>query len=290
MKHLNPRHLVLLILLCVFISPFLSQKLEAQDKKKIKLRIKADYTKIIDHSCFVDLTTTAKINKKNTGVANLNLTIINETDDNQLELGQATTNHDGKVRFLINDLNKLLKDSLGFYTLKIKFKGDDRFKKASKGLSFKDANIEAKSYTKDSINYVSATLKDVYLDSLLSETPLNVSVERLFKSLPLGEEFNYTDKNGTIVVPIEEGIPGLDGKLVIEVVLNDSDDYGTVKALVNTTFGKKIVLDNSFENRTLWSPRNKTPIFILIFANLLIFAMWGIIIYLITNLFRINKS
>ena len=43
MKHLNPRHLLLLILLCVFISPFLSQKLEAQDKKKIKLRIKADY-------------------------------------------------------------------------------------------------------------------------------------------------------------------------------------------------------------------------------------------------------
>ena len=137
---------------------------------------------------------------------------------------------------------------------------------------------------------MSATLKDVYLDSLLSETPLNVGVERLFKSLPLGKEFNYTDKNGTILVPVEEGIPGLDGKLVIEVVLNDSDDYGTVKALVNTTFGKTIVLDNSFENRTLWSPRNKTPIFILIFANLLIFAMWGIIIYLITNLFRINKS
>jgi len=290
MKYLNPRHLVLLILLSVFISPLLSQKLEAQDKKKIKLRIKADYTKIVDHSYYIDLTTTAKINKKNTGVANLNLTVISETDDDEVELGQATTNHDGKVRFIINDLNKLLKDTLGFYNLKVKFKGDDSFKKASKGLSFKDANIETKSFTKDSVNYVSATLKDVYLDSLLTKTSLNVNVKRLFKSLPVGEEFNYTDKNGTILVPIEEGIPGIDGKLVIEVILNDSDDYGTVKALINTSFGKAVVIDNSFENRTLWSPRNKTPIFILIFANLLIFAMWGIILYLITNLFRINKS
>ena len=66
MKYLNPRHLVLLILLSVFIIPSLSQKLEAQDKKKTKLRIKADYTKVIDHSSYIDLTTTAKINKKNT--------------------------------------------------------------------------------------------------------------------------------------------------------------------------------------------------------------------------------
>ena len=290
MKYLNPRHLVLFILLSVFISPLFSQKLEAQDKKKIKLRIKADYTKVIDHSSFIDLTTSAKINKKNTGVANLNLTIISETDDDEVDLGQAITNHDGKVRFIIKDLNKLLKDTLGFHTLRVKFKGDDSFKKASKTLSFKDANIDTNSFTKDSINYVSATLKDLYLDSLLTKTSLKVNVERLFKSLPIGEEFNYTDKDGTILVPVEEGIPGIDGKLVIEVILNDSDDYGTVKALVNTTFGKAVVIDNSFENRTLWSPRNKTPIFILIFANLLIFAMWGIIIYLITNLFRINKS
>tara|TARA_R110002096_G_C14627862_1_gene724622 strand:- start:166 stop:1038 length:873 start_codon:yes stop_codon:yes gene_type:complete len=290
MKHLNPRHLVLLILLSVFISPLFSQKLEAQDKKKIKLRIKADYTKIIDHSSFIDLTTTAKINKKNVGVADINLTIISERDDDEIELGQATTNHEGKVRFHIDNLTKLLKDTLGFYNLSVKFKGNDSFTKASKRFSFKDAIIETKSFTKDSVNYVSATLRDMYLDSLLSETSLKVNIERLFRPLPIGEEFNYTDKNGTILVPVEEGIPGIDGKLVIEVVLKDSDDYGTVKALVNTTFGKPIVINNSFEKRTLWSSRNKTPLFILIFANLLIFGMWGIIIYLITNLFRINKT
>lgn len=290
MKNLNLRHVVILVLLSVFIIPGLCQNLEAQNTKKIKVRIKADYTKVIDESSYIDIVTSARIDKKNTSVANISLTIFSETDDDELELGKALTDHDGKSRFIIKDLKKLLKDSLGVYNLSIKFKGNDVYKKSSKGVTFKDAHIEAKSLTKDSVNYISATLKDVFLDSLITETALNVSVERLFKSLPIGKEFNYTDENGSILVPIEEGIPGINGNLVLEVILNDSDDYGTIKALINSPFGKPVVLDNTFDKRTLWSSRDKTPIFILIFANLLIFTIWGIFIYLIINLFKINKS
>jgi len=290
MKNLNLRHVVLLVLLSVFIVPGLCQNIEAQNTKKISLRIKADYTKVIDESSYIDIATSARIDRRNTAIANINLTIVSEADDKELELGQVTTDHDGKSRFYIKDLNTFPKDSLGVYSLSFKFKGNDIFKKASKTVTFKDAYIEAKSFTKDSINYISATIKDVFLDSLLAETALNVSIERLFKSLPIGEEFNYTDENGTILVPVEEGIPGIDGNLVVEVILSDSDDYGTVKALVNAPFGKPVVFDNTFDKRTLWSSRDKTPVFILIFANLLIFTIWGIFIYLIINLFKIKKS
>ena len=290
MKNLNLRHVLLLVVLSVFIIPGLCQTIDAQNTKKISLRIKADYSKVIDESSYIDITTSARIDRRNTAIANINLTIVNDTDDEDLELGEVTTDHDGKSRFYIKDLNTLPKDSLGIYSVNFRFKGNDVFKKASKTVAFKDAYIDAKSFTKDSINYISATIKDVFLDSLLAKTALNVSVERLFKSLPIGEEFNYTDENGTILVPLEEGIPGVDGNLIVEVILSDSDDYGTVKALVNAPFGKPVVFDNSFDKRTLWSTRDKTPIFILIFANLLIFSIWGIFIYLIINLFKIKKS
>ncbi|MGB5204645.1 MAG: hypothetical protein WBN63_10690, partial [Eudoraea sp.] len=111
-----------------------------------------------------------------------------------------------------------------------------------------------------------------------------------FSPLKIGEEFNFRDENGTIFVPIEDGIPGLDGNLNIEVVLQDSDDYGTVKAIINAPIGKPIVEESTFDQRTLWSPRSKTPIFILFFTGGLIFGTWGIIIYLITNLFKISKN
>ena len=99
-----------------------------------------------------------------------------------------------------------------------------------------------------------------------------------------------TDEDGTIIAEVKEGIPGLDGNLAIEVVLNDSELFGTVKAIVNAPVGTPIVDESTFDQRTMWSPRNKTPLFLLIFPNILIFGIWGLIIYLITNLIKIKKS
>lgn len=112
----------------------------------------------------------------------------------------------------------------------------------------------------------------------------------MFKPLRIGEEFNSTDDEGSILVPIDDGIPGVDGNLGIEVVLNERDDYGTVKAVVFAPIGVSIVDESTFNQRTMWSPRTKTPIFLLIFPNLLIFGIWGFIIYLIFNLFKLSKS
>jgi hypothetical protein len=92
------------------------------------------------------------------------------------------------------------------------------------------------------------------------------------------------------MVEIEKGLPGVDGILTFEVVLEESDEYGTVKALVQAPIGKLIVDESTFDERTMWSPRNKTPLFLLIFPNVLTLGIWGIIVYLIINLFKISKS
>jgi hypothetical protein len=63
-----------------------------------------------------------------------------------------------------------------------------------------------------------------------------------------------------------------------------------VKALVNAPIGVPIVDESTFDERTMWSPRSKTPLFLLIFPNLIILGIWGLIIYLILNLFKLKKS
>ena len=161
---------------------------------------------------------------------------------------------------------------------------------AKKSISFKDAEITAKIVVKDSINYMQAILTESIANSPLVEQDLTIQVQRLFGPLTLGDEFNSTNEDGTIFVPVEEGIPGVDGHLTFEVVLNDSDDYGTVKALINSSIGIPFVNESTFNERTMWSTRDKTPIFLLIFPNLLIIGIWGLIIYLFVNLFKISKS
>ena len=264
--------------------------LNAQDAKINKVRLKADYVKIMDGESYFEIKATSKINKKNTAVSNIALTVYHELDDNKIELGTTATNMKGESKFVLKNLNTIKPDSTHNYNIVISFKGNDSYKKASKSITFKDADIDAKIITIHSVNYITATLMDAGANSPIIDESLNVQVQRLFNPLRIGEEFNSTDENGSIIVSVEEGIPGVEGNLTIEVVLSDHDDYGTVKALVKAPLGIPIVDESTFDKRTMWSPRNKTPLFLLIFPNLLIFGMWGLIVYLFVNLFKITKS
>ena len=281
---------VFLVVFCIgFITPVI-QNLNAQEVKKAKVRIKADYFKIMKGNSYLDLKASARIDKQNVEVSNIDLIISNVVGDEFIKLGEVTTNMDGESKFVIKNFDALKSDSTKTYNLLVSFKGNDKFKKTSKKISLKDASIEAKLITKDSINFISATLIDKSKDSVIVKESLSVQVERLFRALPIGEEFNYTDENGTILVPIEEGIPGVNGVLNLEVVLKDHDDFGTVKAIVKAPVGIPIVEESTFNERTLWSPRNKTPIFIILFTSGLILGIWAIVIYLIINLFKISNS
>lgn len=281
---------VLLVFIAVFSINMAFQGLYAQEVEKNRVRLKLDYTKVIGHYAFLDIQASTRIEKRNIDVSKITIKVFNEVDDEEIHLGEVMTNLKGESRFIIKDYKSLVPDSTQVYTLGISFKGNDLYKKASKRMRFRDADITANIITKDSTDFVTATLKDTYLDSLLVGHSLDVQVQRLFNPLKISEEFNNTDDNGMILVPVEEGIPGVNGNLTLEVVLNDSDDYGTVKTLIHAPLGVPIIEESTYDQRTLWSPRDKTPIFILVFANLLIFGIWGMLLYLMYNLFKISKS
>ena len=290
MKNRFEVYFVFLAFLGVFLLTMCSQNLLAQDGEKNRIRISANYFKIMDGEAYFDIKASARIEKKNIEVPNVKLTVFNEFNDEEIELGTVTTNMKGEGKFVLPKLNEITPDSTHTYNFVVSFDGNESFKRASKSVSIKDAGIKAELVVKDSTNYISATLIDVGKDSLLIGESMNVQVQRLFMPHKIGEEFNYTDKNGTILVPVDTDIPGIDGNLTIEVVLNDHDTYGTVKDLVVAPIGTPIVDESTFDLRKMWSPRNKTPLFLLIFPNILIFGIWGLIIYLITNLFKIAKS
>jgi len=290
MKNQLNFRIIFLALISVFVFTTSFYEVQAQNAKKNKVRLKAQYIKIMDGESYLDIKATSKINKQNVQVSGIDIVVYNELEESQIKLGAITTNMKGEGKFVFKNLNSIQTDSSYIYNILLKFKGNESFKKAKKGISFKNADITAKMVLKDSINYIKAKLSDPLTNNPIIEQDLTIQVQRLFGPLILGEEFNTTDDDGAIFVAIEEGIPGVDGILTFEIVLNDSDDYGTIKALVTAPIGTTIVDESTFDDRTMWSPRNKTPIFMLIFPNLLIVGIWGLIVYLIINLLRISKS
>ena len=277
-----------LLLIPFFNSIDLSAQEDEQEKNSVGLTIQ--YVKIMDGDIYFNVKATSKIKKQFVQVSDIDLFFFNDTDEDRVELGKMTTNAEGKGRFSLKNINALKADADSIYNISIDFLGNDQFEETTEYVSFKDAEISASLYNEDSINYVTATLTNPLTGAPISDAYIDVQIKRLFKSLKMGEEFNVTDESGTVIVPIEEGIPGLNGELTIEVVLFESDDYGTVKAIINAPIGKQIVDESTFDERTMWSPKNKTPLFLLIFPNILIFGIWGIIVYLFLNLFRISKN
>jgi hypothetical protein len=157
-------------------------------------------------------------------------------------------------------------------------------------VEFRDAAIQATLQQQDSLNYIAASLKDVVLDSLVEDALIRVQVKRMFQPLRISEDLLMTDAEGSILVPVPGDIPGKDGILDIEVMIEDNDTYGTVKATLEAQVGTPIVEVSTYDQRTLWGRSSRTPIFILIFTGLLVFGSWGLILYLIFNLYKIAKN
>ena len=277
-------------ILCMFFFSLFSNTLNAQNTKKNRVRLNVQYIKIMNGDIYFNIKASARIKKKTVKVSNIELTVFNELEKEKIELGKTLTNLDGESRFSLKNINKLKSDSTEIYHILVSFKGNELYKKTKKSIQFKNANIDVKTITKDSIHYIKAFLSDARSKEPIADESLTVYVQRLFKSLRIGKEFNNTNENGSILVPVEDGIPGMDGNLSFEIILNESDDYGTVKAIVKAPIGVPAVSESTFNQRTMWSPRSKTPIFLLIFPNLLIVSVWGVIIYLIINLFKLSKS
>lgn len=289
MKNCNITSFVLLFILVCFGLGTAGNDLYAQNKKN-RARINADYVKVIGGEHFLNIKASARIDKKTVEVSHIELSILQELNEEEIEIGKTTTNASGLSKFVIKDFANLEPDSVGVYHLIVSFAGNESFKKVSRDVSFRDADIKAKWIVKDSVNYVSAKLIDTQLDSALAEIPLSVRVDRLFRPLKIGEDYYDTDDAGEIKVPVEDGIPGIDGNLKLEVVLSESDDYGTVIAQLTAPIGTVIVDESTFDQRTMWSPRGKTPIFLLALTYSFIFIVWGIFVYLFINLVRIIKS
>ena len=89
-------------------------------------------------------------------------------------------------------------------------------------------------------------------------------------------------------------LPGdAQGDITIGAKIDEHEVYGSLMSTKAAKWGVPLDSDTSFAKsfakRTLWSTRDKTPIWLLVFPNLIIVSVWGIIFYLIYQIFRIIK-
>ena len=273
-----------------FVSCLLVSALSASSKdEKYRARISLERVKVMNDQSYINISVKYKGEDGFEPANDLTLSVYRRVNEDSLvSLGQVITNSDGMAKFLMEDVIKTF-DTTGVYSYTVAIEDDERFRDADKTISFSEANLLIKIIMIDSVYNISATLTDEKGDYLQGEF-LQVGLKRLYGSLVIGQDNYETDEKGTILVPLEERMPSLNGNLTFEVVLKESDVYGTVKASVSAPIGIPIEDESTFDKRTMWSPPNKVPLYLLIFPNLIILGVWIPLLLLTFNLYRISKS
>jgi hypothetical protein len=125
------------------------------------------------------------------------------------------------------------------------------------------------------------------------EVEMKIGIQRLGGILSAGDEESYTtDSSGTIKVEFKkDSLPGdVKGNIILVAKVEDNDQFGNLLVNKTVNWGTALKQSNGFFNqRTLWSTRFKTPLWLLFMAYSIVIGVWGTIIYLIFQIIKIKK-
>jgi hypothetical protein len=261
---------------------------KAQDEQ-YKARLSAEYHKFMLKESFIDVNVKFRGEDGFAPAVDLPLNVYYLlAEDSMILVGEISTNKEGQAKFQIENNQLEITDSSVVHEYVIKIENSEKFKDAKRAVTFSDASLVAEVIDIDSVVHISAQLTDG-VGKPIAEERLKVMIHRLFAPLTIGDKYYETDDEGSILVPFENPLPGIDGILTFEIIL-ESDDYGIIHKIFEAPIGKVIVDESTFDQRTIWSPPSKTPIFLWIFANVLILGAWIGILILVVNMYRIYKS
>jgi hypothetical protein len=271
---------------------------QAQDKvEKGTISINLAYHQLNDDLPQIKVSAKTKIERKFQPVEGVEVNIFFNAETSQGFIGRVKTNNHGAGSLSLPARFKDQWDSLSAFTFIGTLTQNDRFEDQSTELEITKARIELSLNEVDSIRTIQARVLARQDTSWVAqpETEIKLVVRRLSSDLKATEEETFTtDEKGEISAEFVLSIPGdAQGNIVVGAKIDDHEIYGNLVSAKTAAWGQPLVPDSSFAKRTLWATRDKTPLWLLIFPNLIIISVWGFIfylVYLITRIIKVGKA
>jgi hypothetical protein len=161
-------------------------------------------------------------------------------------------------------------------------------------LTIKKAILFIDTSSADGIRSVTAQLKEKKGNDWVpvKEIEMKLGVKRLLGNLTAGEAETYTsDTTGTASAEFKrDSLPGDEkGNIILVARVEDNDSYGNLVVEKSVPWGKAVQADTHFWHRTLWSTGDRAPGWLLFLALSIILGVWGVVFYLVRQLFKIKK-
>lgn len=263
----------------------------AKEKKTISLDL--SYHRLNNELPYLMVNAKSKTGKKFELVEGVDINFFINEESAAGFMGTITSNKNGIASLKLPDKFSSLWDSLEATKFIATITSNEEFNDQSSEIEISKARIELSLEKEDSVKTIRAKVLAQQMGNWIEVPGIEVKlmIRRLLSDLPAGEEEIYTtDENGELSVEFTMQIPGdANGKIMIGAKIEDNEMYGNLIATKGSDWGLPQIADESFDKRTLWATRDKTPLWLLIFPNLIIAGVWGTILYLIYQIAQIRK-
>lgn len=243
---------------------------------------------------YLDVNTRKKVGRKFEPVKGIPVNVyFNEASATNL-LGKVVTGTNGVGRVALPASFKTSWDSmdeLKFLAVSDSIPGEESL---SSDLTIKKAILVIDTSSAEGIRSVTAQLKEKKGNDWVAvkEIEMKLGVKRILGNLTVGEAETYTsDSTGTASAEFKrDSIPGDEkGNIILVARVEDNDNYGNLVVERSVPWGKAVEADTHFWHRSLWSTGNRAPVWLLFIALSIMVGVWGVIVYLIRQLFKIKK-
>jgi len=292
MKQLSNGCILISFMLC---SLAIGSGVSAQDSSVAEPSVNLRYFMINNDLQFLIGETRIKKGRKFTPLPKQVIKVFLDSNSAENLIGKTYTDENGKAKLIIPP------------ALKNKWMSSSKHKLIGV--------LEASSLEDERTSFIEVTKSKIELDTLLNDgvrsvnvkvmafennswvpakdIEMKVGIDRLGGILSAGDEATYTtDSTGSVTVDFKkDSIPGdANGNIKLVAQIEDNDLYGNILIEKKVPWGISLKPDkNFFAQRTLWSTRFRTPLWLLFMAYSIMIIVWGTIIYLVFQIVKIKK-
>jgi len=289
----NTKKIITAVIALLLTIPFSSW---SQDSSKKDLILNLSYFMTSNNAIYIMANTKTKIAKKFTPVSGINISLFLDKDSSTNFIGKVTTDKNGLGKAIISPQLKTIWDQSPTHTFKAVSEANSDFE-----ITNAETSITKSKLTIDTLSDGDAKTINVKVESFngtsWSPVPgveIKVGVSRLSGAiLPAGEEASYTtDSTGKVNAVLKKtALPGDEkGNIILAAKVEDNEQLGNLTAEKTVPWGIAVKADNNFFNqRTLWSTRFRTPLWLLFMAYSIVIGVWGTIIYLVFQIIKLKK-
>jgi hypothetical protein len=284
----------LLKLLLAFCLLIVSVNIVAQDSVKKELLVDIEYYLPANKLPYILVHTKTKVEKRFLPVKDIKIAVFMDSDSAAHSLGNSVTDENGTAKFMIPSSMKTVWESSATHSFIASTGATKEFDETRNEINVTKSKIEI-----DTVAGAESRTIQVSVFSLSEgnwiparDVEMKIGVRRAGGLLPVGEEETYTtDSTGTVQAEFKrENLPGdTKGNLSIVVKVEGNEMLGNLESEKMLTWGAPRQPVSSNHPRTLWSTRDKAPIWLLFMAISIMAGVWGTIVYLIATIIRIKK-